>query len=86
MDWVARVCIVWLTVLIAALSIASSRHGSLVGRILWIDTLAVLLIALLAVIGYVRREAAYLDTGIVLALLAFAGTLAAARYHEEGRL
>lgn len=86
MPILAKAAVVWAAVLLAALSMAASARGSLMAKILWVDTLALVLIALVAAIGYVRASPGYLDVAIVLALLSFAGTLAAVRFHDEGHL
>jgi metal-dependent amidase/aminoacylase/carboxypeptidase family protein len=42
------------------------------------------LIALLALLSYLRHTSYYLDAALALALLSFVSTLAAARHYEEG--
>jgi multisubunit Na+/H+ antiporter MnhF subunit len=79
-------CTVWVAFLAAVLAAAAARHGSVMARILWIDTLTFVLIALLTLVGYGRGQPEYLDVALLLALLAFAGTMAATQYHRRGRL
>jgi multisubunit Na+/H+ antiporter MnhF subunit len=55
-------------------------------RVLALDTFTLIQVALLALFGYAQDTTHYLDAALVLALLAFVGTLAAARYESEGRL
>jgi multicomponent Na+:H+ antiporter subunit F len=55
-------------------------------RVLALDTFTLIQVALLALFGYLQDVVHYLDAALVLALLAFVGTLAAARYEAEGRL
>ena len=55
-------------------------------RILALDTLTLILIALLAVSIHGVGSAYALDAALILALLSFVGTLAAARYYSRGSL
>lgn len=75
----------WLAILLAASVGLVARRGSPAERILALDTLVLVLIGLLAVFALDRNESYYLDGGLVLALVAFVATLAAARYYDEGR-
>lgn len=75
-----------LVVLLALTGIRALSSGSITSRILAIDTAALQVIALLALFSYWQGVPYYLDAALVLALLAFVGTLGAARFHGEGRL
>lgn len=77
---VIEIGIIWTAVLAAALATAAARGPDVLARILWIDTLAVILIAFFAFLAYQRSAAGYLDAALALALLAFAGAIAAIRY------
>ena len=55
-------------------------------RILALDMLMLILIALLVLFAQATQTAYYLDAAFVLAILSFVGTLAAARYRSEGRI
>jgi multicomponent Na+:H+ antiporter subunit F len=55
-------------------------------RILALDMLTLILIALLILFADANREAYYLDAALVLALLSFVSSLAAARFHSERRI
>ncbi len=76
----------WVAGLIGLGVALTLRAGSLLVRVLALELVTTLLIALLALYAGGRDSANYLDAGLMLALLAFAGTLAAARYHREGRI
>jgi multicomponent Na+:H+ antiporter subunit F len=76
----------WLTVLIAVGVVAVISITSTAGRILALDTLTLILVALLVLYGAASRNSYYVDAALILALLAFVGTLAAARYHGERRI
>jgi multicomponent Na+:H+ antiporter subunit F len=77
---------VLLLVLLALTGIRAVSSASTTARILAIDTAALEVIALLALFSYWQGVSYYLDAALVLALLAFVGTLGAARFHGEGRL
>ena len=76
----------WIAVLIGLGVVLTLRSGSLLLRVLALELVTTLLIALLAVFAGGRDSANYLDAALMLALLAYVGTLAAARYHAEGRI
>jgi multicomponent Na+:H+ antiporter subunit F len=76
----------WMTVLLAVGVVAVIRVSATTGRILALDMLTLILAALLVLYGDANRSAYYLDAALILALLAFVGTLAAARYHGERRI
>lgn len=75
--------IVWMSLLLAVVAWTAARAESQLARILAVDTLALLVITLLVLLAYARRSADYLDAALVLALLSFLGTLAAAEYARE---
>lgn len=76
----------WLAVLIAAGVVLTLRARTTLLRVLAIDVVTTMLVGLLALFAGGRDSANYLDAALVLALLAFVGTLAAARYDAEGRI
>jgi len=75
-----------MTVLLAVAVVAVIRVPETAGRILALDVLTLILVALLVLYGDANRSAYYLDAALILALLAFVGTLAAARYYGERRI
>ena len=53
----------------------------------WLAVLVtLLLVAFLVLYSDSRQVSYYMDAALVLALLSFAATIAAARYHSEGRI
>ena len=76
----------WMTVLLVVSVAAVIRMRSTAGRILALDMLTLILVALLVLYADANRSAYYLDAALILALLAFIGTLAAARYHGERKI
>jgi multicomponent Na+:H+ antiporter subunit F len=76
----------WLLGLLAVNTAFIVAARSAMVRVLALDTFTMVLIAVLVVFAYAHRSPYYLDAALVLALLAFVGTLAAARYHGEGKV
>ena len=76
----------WMTVLLAVSVAAVIRLPTTAGRILALDTLTLILVALLVLYADALRSPYYLDAALILALLAFIGTVAAARYHGERKI
>ena len=72
-----------MTVLLAPSAAAVIRLRSTAGCILALDTLALILIALLVLCAAANRSY-YMDAALVLSLLTFVATLILARYHEGG--
>jgi multicomponent Na+:H+ antiporter subunit F len=70
-----------LAVLMAFVRLA--RGPSLPDRVVALDLLATLAIGMIAVYSVARNQPVLLDVAIVLALLAFLGTVAFARYLEK---
>lgn len=80
------VAAVWTTVLIIVSALAVVRLRTTAQRILALDTLTLVLVGLLVLFTDAFSTPYYLDAALVLALLAFVATLAAARYHGERRI
>ena len=78
--------VVWLGLLIAASLIYMIRTPSITTRILALDTIGLMVAALLALFSRVSGNHFYLDGALLLGLLSFTATVAAARYHYEGKL
>lgn len=70
-------------VLLAILRMAFSKN--IPERIVALDTINTLIIALLVVLGAAYRRALYIDIAIVYGLLSFVGTIYIARYLREER-
>lgn len=77
---------IWMAVLLVASVLAVVRISSSSGRILALDTLTLVLVAILVLFVDAFRTAYFLDAALILSLLAFIGTLAAARYYGERRI
>lgn len=76
----------WMTMLLVASAVAVIRLKSTAARILALDTLTVVLSALLVVYAAAERSSYYMDVALILALLAFVSTLVAARYYGERKV
>lgn len=76
----------WMTVLLVVSVGAVIRLSSTAGRILALDMLTLILVALLVLYSDAGRSPYYMDAALVLSLLAFLATLILARYHGEGRV
>jgi multicomponent Na+:H+ antiporter subunit F len=74
---------VWMTVLLAVMVTTVIGVRSTASRILALDTLTLVLVALLVLYAAAERSPYYLDAALIVALLAFLGTVAAALYHGE---
>ena len=81
--YLAFVC---MTVLLVVSAAAVIWLRSTAGRILALDLLTLILVALLVLYADSERSSYYMDAALVLSLLAFLATLALARYHGERRI
>lgn len=77
---------VWMSVLLVVSVLAVVRVPSTAGRILALDSLTLILVAILVLFVDAFRTQYFVDAALVLALLAFVGSLAAARYHGERKI
>ena len=85
-DLVYTIALGWMTVLLGACVFEVVRAKSELVRVLALDTLALVLIAVLVLYATTEGVSYYLDAALVIALLSFIGTLAASRYHSEGKI
>ncbi len=76
----------WMTVLLVVSVAAVIRLRSTAGRILALDTITLILVALLVLYADANRSSYYMDAALVLSLLAFIATLILARYHGERKV
>jgi multicomponent Na+:H+ antiporter subunit F len=77
------VAALWMTVLLAASIVLVIRARSIPSRILALDMAILIVIALFVLLSDVERVPYFLDAALVLALVSYTATIAAARYHEE---
>lgn len=86
-DMLDTVTHIVLVMLAAALLVAFARLAwgpTLPDRVVAMDLISVLAVGLIVVSAAATNEPAFLDAGIVIALVGFVGTLAYARYIERG--
>jgi multicomponent Na+:H+ antiporter subunit F len=76
----------WMTILLVTSVAAVIRPRSTASRILALDTLTLILVALLVLYSEANRSPYYMDAALVLSLLGFMATLILARYHGERRI
>ena len=76
----------WMTVLLVVSVAAVIRLRSTASRILALDTITLILVALLVLYADANRSSYYMDAALVLSLLAFIATLVLARYHGERKV
>lgn len=81
---ILAVALIWVTLLLVAGGLALVRARDVLQRVVAFDSLAALVIALLAMLSYLRDVGYYLDAAVALALLSFTATVAAARYLASG--
>lgn len=85
-DVVFVIALIWLVVLFCICLVVVARAESGLVRVLTLDALTLVLVALLIVYSVTTETSYYLDAALVLALISFIGVIAAARYHSERRL
>lgn len=85
-DIVFYIAMIWLIGLFCVCVVMVARAKSGLVRILSLDVLSLVLVALLIVYSVTTHTSYYLDAALVLALISFISVLAAARYHAERRL
>ena len=82
---VFQIATVWMTGLLGVMIVFLIRTRSALSRILALDTVTLLLIAVLILFADSNRSQYYLDAALILALLSFIGVIAAGRYYRSGR-
>lgn len=85
-DVVFYIAIIWLVVLFCICVVMVSRAKSGFVRVLSLDALTLVLVALLIVYSTTTHTSYYLDAALILALISFISVIATARYHGERRL
>ena len=80
---VLQIALGWLLALFFVLLLIVARASSFLNRILALDTVSLVVIAILTVIAQLRAAPFYLDAALALALLSFVATLAAVHYHKH---
>jgi multicomponent Na+:H+ antiporter subunit F len=81
---VTAVGLVWVTLLLVAGGLLLLRARDVFQRLIALDALSVLVVALLAMLSYLRDEPYWFDAAVALALLSLVSTVAVARYLGTG--
>jgi multicomponent Na+:H+ antiporter subunit F len=74
----------WATLLLVGGGLLLLRARDTLHRILALDVIVTIVVALLTLLSYLRGVSYYIDAALALALLSFTATLVAAR-HVRGR-
>ena len=83
-DVVMAIALGWAALLALAGGVLLLRASDVLQRVLALDVLVVIVIALLAILSYLRGVSYYIDAALALALLSFTATLVAARHVIRG--
>ena len=78
--------IIWSAVLFGVTVFLVMRARTVAARLLALDTLTLVLIAFLVLFVHQSRSIYYLDAVLILGMLSFIGTLAAAWFHGKRSL
>jgi multicomponent Na+:H+ antiporter subunit F len=79
----ATLAVCGVTVLLAVVRLV--RGPSVADRVVALDLLSAVAVGIIAAWSVAAHDAVYLDVALLVALLAFLGTVAFAAYAEEGR-
>jgi multisubunit Na+/H+ antiporter MnhF subunit len=85
-ETIYEIAMIWMTGLLCVCVVTVVRSRSSLVRILALDTLTLVLIALLVLYSTTTGKGYYIDAAIMLALLSFVSTVVAARYSSERRI
>lgn len=85
-DVIFYAAMIWMTCLMLTAAVTVIRARTALARILALDALSLVLVALLVLYSTTTGTSFYLDAAILLAMLSFLSTLAAARYVSERRV
>lgn len=85
-DLLFYIAAAWMTVLFGVSVVLVIKRRNPADRIQALDVLTLILIALLILFTDSQEVPYYLDAALVLALLSFIATVAAARYYINGRI
>jgi multicomponent Na+:H+ antiporter subunit F len=85
MDVIVTVAAGWATALLFAGGVLLLRADDALHRILALDVLVAIVVALLTILSYLRDVSYYIDAALALALLSFGATLVATLHVIRGR-
>ena len=82
---ILTIAVAWMIVLLAVSALTVLRAKQSFVRILALDTMTLILIGVLVLYAARQDESYYLDAAVILSLLSFISTIAAARFRAVGR-
>jgi multisubunit Na+/H+ antiporter MnhF subunit len=85
-DVIFYIALIWMLGLLLTTVVLVIRAETMMTRILALDAVTLILVALLILYTTTTGTSYYLDAALALSLLSFLSTLAAARYFSEGRI
>lgn len=77
---------IWTAALLLVGVLLVLRARTIPQRMLALETITLLLVALLALFAGEQVSSHYLDAALILAMLSFVGSMAAARYYTTGSI
>lgn len=83
-ELVLEIAFGWVTLLLFGGGLLLLRAEDALHRVLALDVLVAIVIALLTILSYLRDVSYYIDAALALALLALTATLVAARHVVRG--
>ena len=83
-DLVVDIALGWVTLLLVGGGVLLLRAQDALHRILALDILGAIVIALLTILSYQRDVSYYIDAALAIALLSLTATLVAARHVVRG--
>jgi multicomponent Na+:H+ antiporter subunit F len=83
-DAVLAIAFGWTTLLLFGGGVLLLRARDTLQRVLALDVLVSIVVALLTILSYMRDVSYYIDAALALALLSFTSTLVAARFTVRG--
>ncbi len=85
-ETVFQIATLWLALLIVPCGVLVLRARTASSRILALDTLILVLVGILVLLSDAEGVSYFLDAALLLALLGFMGSLAAARFYSRGKI
>ncbi|MGP1395135.1 MAG: monovalent cation/H+ antiporter complex subunit F [Inquilinaceae bacterium] len=83
LGWATAISLVLLAVAMALSFVRLALGPTLPDRVVALDLIAILAVGFLGIFAIAAGERAFLDVAVILALVAFLGTVAFARYAER---
>lgn len=85
-EWIFTLIMVWHALLILMLLVFATRAHDILGKLIAFDAVSLVVFSAFVMLAAHRREVGFLEITLVLAMVVFAQTLAAARLLENRRI